>query len=266
MSPSRALCAVLSLSLAVTACAEDPASSIASSGSEIPADLALRFPEVTNETLIRVDVDPAASADAPAAVLGDEDALDNPEDVTPDYDAVAKIVSASTWVGFNPTYAFSSARQRYTGNHGEISTTATLTYSGSVIGVQPASRESTVPYLLDFGNEKTLWVDAYVFTNQGCGLKIDGSSSHSASWQWFLGAVANWGEDSETTQAFPPVEQPPCSEETPVDDGGNGGGAEGSGGGGANLMTCWYLVTFDLGSGDVTDAQFLYCDGALEGG
>jgi hypothetical protein len=262
MSPTRALCALLAFSVVTTACAEDLSTSIANPASEIPPDLVFRFPDAGDETLTHTEVDRVASTDAPAAVLNEDDL----EEVTPDYDAVAKIVSASTWVGFDPTYAYSSARQRYTGNHGQISTTATVTYAGQVLGVQPASREHTVPYLLDFGNEKTLWVDAYVFTNQECGLKVDGSSSHSASWQWFLGTVANWGEDSETTQAFPPVEQEPCQEEIPVGDSGTGGGAEGDGGGGSNLMTCWYLVTFDLGSGDVVDAQFLYCDGALEGG
>lgn len=258
MSPSRALCAALSLSLAVVACGEHRPKSIMDPVVEVPSDLAFRFPDATDEMLIHTEVGGGTSADTPAAVLSEQD---DPEEVTPDYDAVAKIVSASTRVGFNPGYAYSAARQRYTGNHGEIETAATVTYAGRIIGIQPASRENTVPYLLDFGNEKTIWVDAYVFTDQQCGLEVDGSSFHSASWQWFLGTVANWGEDSETTQAFPPVAQDSCEEEVFIDEGTGSAGPEGDG-----LVTCWYLVTYDLNTGEVIDAEFLYCDGSLEGG
>ena len=178
----------------------------------------------------------------------------------------SKIISALTWVGFQSNYAFSSARQRYTGNHGEISTTATVTYDSQVIGSQPMSRESTTPYLLDGGREKTLWIDAYVFTDQKCGLKVDGSSRHVAEWQWFLGAVSNWGTDLLTTQAFPPVEQPPCEEQVVTDATNSGAGLEGDTNDGGGLVTCWYLVTFDLSTGEVLEAQFLYCDDVVEGG
>lgn len=260
MSASRALCAVMLLSLSAAGCSEEAATAVAAPGHEMAEDLSFRFPDATKETLIHAEVDDAATSTAPAAVIHDGD-LAPPPDA-----AVAKIISALTWVGFSPTYAFSSARQTYTGNHGEITTTATVTFDAKVIGVQPSSRESTMPYLLDAGRSKTLWVDAYVFTDQQCGLKVDGSSLHVASWQWFLGAVANWGKDSETTQAFPPVEQEPCVEENAMDGPGTGTGGGSGDSGSGGLVSCWYVVTFDLKTGEVVDARFLYCDDVLEGG
>jgi len=260
MSVPRALYAILALSLTLTACSDDGTTATAVADPAAFEELSFRFPEATREALFPTEVAEAAVSTAPAGVVSDDDEAPPPSDVD------SKIISALTWVGFQSNYAFSSARQTYTGNHGEISTTATVTYDSKVIGTQPQSRVSTTPYLLDGGREKTLWIDAYVFTDQQCGLKVDGNSLHVASWQWFLGAVANWGEDRQTTQAFPPVEQEPCQEEIGSDATGSGSGFGDGGNDGGGLVTCWYLVTFDLATGEVLDAQFLYCDDALEGG
>jgi hypothetical protein len=264
MSNLRALCAAGLLASAVVACSEEPTTSVRPAEVDTPADLTFTFPAVTNGTLIHSEVEVVPAPSAPTAVLYEEDPS-SPEDPPPP-PLPSKIISSSTTVGFlDGTIAYSSARQLYTGNHGRISTTATVSYSGTVIGTQPASREVTGPYLLDGGREKTLWVEAYVHTDQTCGLRVKGDSLHQASWQWFLGPVSNFGEDSETSYSFPPVDQPPC-EETIEPYGPGGGGVEGGGAEGNEVVTCWYLVTIDYQTGEIIDAQFLYCDGLEEGG
>lgn len=260
MSLSRALCAFLVTCAASAACSEEPATSVGIPEAAAPVDLDLTFPDVSNRTLVRTEVEQAvADPSGPAPVFADDPPDDSSEPLV-----ASKIISASTNVGFQYDYAFSSGRQRYTGNHGEISTTATVSYAGTVLGTQPASRQVTGPYLLDGGQEHTLWVDAYVFVDQRCGLKVNGDSQHLASWQWFIGTVANFGEDRMTTQAFPPADQPPCEEI--VEPYGPGGGNESGGSEDGGVVTCWYLVTIDYQTGEIIDARFLYCDGVEEGG
>ena len=117
----------------------------------------------------------------------------------------------------------------------------------------PSRRSDTdaTPFLLDWGIVKSISTEAYVFTGQDCGLAVAGNSHHEASWQWFLaGPVPNWGSASMSSQAFPPVEQPPCD---PVEQPNGGGGGGGSSGGGS--LTCWYWVTYDQHTGEVLDAD-----------
>jgi hypothetical protein len=262
MSHVRALCAIAVLVAAAVACSEEPATSVPRAEVGVPVDLAFTFPDVTNETLIRRESHVVEDASGPAPVLSEPSSLDDP----PPPPLPSKLLSTLTQVGHQDNYAYSSARQRYTGNHGEISTTATVTYQGTVIGTTTQFNESTVPYLTDlFGQEKTLLVETYVFTDQRCGLRVEGRSEHVASWQWFLGPVSNWGRDARTSVGFPPYDQPPC-EEAIEPYGPGGGGAESGGSEGNEVVTCWYLVTIDYQTGEIVDSRFLYCDGVAEGG
>jgi len=263
MSQMRALCAIALLAAVTVACSEEPATAVPTAEVAAPVDLVFTFPDVTNRTLIRREVEIVEAPSGPASVLYDEDPS-SPEDPPPP-PAPSKLITTATQVGYRDRYAHSSGRQSYTGNHGEISTTATVSYEGTVIGTTTQFNESTVPFLTDFGVEKTLAVETYVFTDQSCGLRVEGRSEHVASWQWFLGSVANWGRDARTTVGFPPYEQPPC-EEVIEPLGPGGGGAEGGGAEGEEVVTCWYLVTIDYRTGEIIDAQFLYCDGVGEGG
>ena len=263
MSHLRASCAVAVLVASLVACSEEPTTSVPLAEVGTPVDLVFTFPDVTNQTLIRREIEVVEDGAGPAAVLYDEDP--SLEDDPPPPPVEPKLISVLTEVGHQDGYAYSRSRQRYTGNHGEISTTATVTYQGTVIGTTTQYRESTVPYLLDFGQEKSLIVETYVFTDQRCGLRVEGRSEHVASWQWFLGQVANWGKDAATSVGFPPYDQPPC-EEVVEPYGPGGGGAESGGSEGNEVVTCWYLVTIDYQTGEIVDARFLYCDGVAEGG
>jgi len=186
--------------------------------------------------------------------------LENEGSTVPDTDVAATIFNARTNVGFRPTYAFANGRHSYTGNVGRVETVARVSFEGTQIGSQPSVEEQVVPYLLDFGRIKEIVTEAYVFVDQQCGLRVDGDSEHSASWQWFLGGpVSGWGGATRTSQAFPPVDQPACEEEPTPDPGYNGGTGSG-GGGGSSWISCWYLVTYDPYTGEVYDADLLFCD------
>jgi hypothetical protein len=258
MSLARSLCVGLVTLLVTTACSEESSTSIAGPDADWPAALTLMFPEVAAEDFMRGEVE--APAD-PARVLsiGDPDG--------PDEDAVAQVFGASTKVGFTADYAYSSGRHKYTGNKGRVETTARVSYDGTQIGTQTAFREEYVPFLLDWGETKEIWAEAYVFLDQDCGLRVDADSKHYAGWQWFLGGPApNWGPASVSTQAFPPVSQPACAEADDSSDDGLVGGSESGGAEDSGPVTCWYWVTYDPFTGEVYEADFLFCDGLTEGG
>ena len=263
MSPACRFRAALVTILVATACSEEPATSVRLADTEVPTDLAFTFPLITAEALTQGESVETAPSPPPAGVWTDG-GPDVPED-----EAFSEILSASTNVGFTADYAYSNGRQTYTGNKGRVETTARVSFEGTMIGTQPAFREDYVPYLFDFGSIKQLWAEAYVFIDQDCGLKVDGDSSHFAGWQWFLGGTApSWGPASESTQAFPPVSQEACTEqeEEVWPEGGSYGGSEADGAEGSGPVTCWYWVTYDQYTGEIYEAQFLYCDGLSEGG
>jgi len=263
MSHLRAVCAIAVLTASAVACSEEPATSVPLAEVDVPVDLAFTFPDVTNRTLIGRVVERVEDASAPAAVLSDGESLSSEDPPPPP--VPSKLISVLTEVGQQDGRAYSRARQRYTGNHGEISTTATVSYQGTVIGTSTQFRENTIPFLTDWGQEKTLITETYVFTDQRCGLRVEGRSEHVASWEWFLGQVSSWGKDAMSSVGFPPYDQPPC-EEVVEPYGGTGSGAESGGSEGQEVVTCWYLVTIDYQTGEIVDSRFLYCDGVAEGG
>ena len=263
MSNLRTLCAVCVLCVASVACSEQPPTSIPAADAAVPADLVFTFPDVTDRTLVHHVVQDGAAPGGPAAVMTEEDPTsyeDPPEPPVP-----SKLISYGTRVGHQDGYAYSNGYQLYTGNHAEMSTTATVIYEGTVIGTSTQFTESTVPFLTDWGQEKNIVVETYVFTDQTCGLRVDGRSEHRASWQWFLATwVGNWGQDAQSSMAFPPYDQAPC--EQMVEPSGSGGGIEGGGTEADGVVTCWYLVTIDYQTGEILDSRFLYCESLDWGG
>jgi hypothetical protein len=261
MSPARCLGAALVTMIVAAACSEESATSVPLVHSEVPTDLVFTFPELSAETLIQGEVVEIAPPEFLAGVISDG------EPTVPNEEAFSEILSASTNVGFTADYAYSNGRQTYTGNKGRVETRARVSFNGTQIGSQPAFAENYVPYLFDFGRIKQLLAEAYVFIDQDCGLKVDGDSSHFAGWQWFLGGTApSWGPASMSTQAFPPQSQGACLEEDTWPDSGSSGGSDGGGAEGPGPVTCWYWVTYDPETGEIYDADFLYCDGLSEGG
>lgn len=265
MSPARLLRAALVATLATAGCADDPATAVPAADLEEAPDLELLFPAITRDSRPPTEIRELEPGDGPARALSDGGVDDGPSDPSVDENAVAEIIAPITQVGFTSTYAYSSGRHEYRGNTGKVSTVATVTFQGAALGSSPASRQEYTPFLVDWGERKSIWAEAYVFTSQKCGLRVDGDSEHAAWWQWFQGdGVSRWGEANATTQAFPPAEQPPC-EEAPVEYD-FGGQDEGSSSDGSGAVTCWYWVTYDPETGEVYDWQFLYCEGPEEGG
>jgi hypothetical protein len=247
--------------LLVLGCAEDPTTPDAVRyGGEAP-DLDLIWPALTLESRTPTEVVELPGDPRPPGVIRDDY-----DDSAPPENVSATIIGPITQVGFTPTYAYSRGRHSYTGNVGKVTTEARVTFDGQSIGMQPAMRQKSVPFLLDWGEVKSISVEAYVFTDQDCGLRVDGSSKHYAWWSWFLGGpTPDWGDAIASSQAFPPATLPPCAPE-PIPDpeypNSDGSGTDGGGGG---SVTCWYWVTFDPYTGEVTDQQFLFCEG-IDGG
>lgn len=256
MFSNRASLAVLSAMVVALGCSEESATAPAGPATPIPTDLRFTLPSVSPATFAHAVSEEVVPGSGPARVLDDGSELPD----SPTTTEMGQIFNATTKVGFETGYAYSSGRHSYVGNTGKVSTEAVVSFEGHVLGRQPASRQSYVPFLSDFGQIKEIWADAYVFSDEECGLSVNGSSEHRAWWQWFLVVASTWGEVYTTSQAFPPASQPAC---TDPDGFYSGGSAYDTGGGGD--PTCWYLVTYDPYTGEVYDAEFLYCDN-VEGG
>jgi hypothetical protein len=258
MSPNRALCAALATLLVATGCADESTTGLSVEETEVPVDLSFTFPRVTPTELAYGETAEAASL--PARALQDPVDTD-PGDVT-STDVLSRIWGAGTKVGVTSEYAYATGRHTYTGNVGRVDTEVIVLMDGEEIGRRPNYNQDYVAFLGDFGMVKEIWAEAYVFTDQKCGLTVDGSSDHRAWWQFFQGASApHWGESGMSSQAFPPYQQPACDEV----DYSYSGGDKSAGTDGNGSVTCWYWVTYDPYTGVVLDSEFLYCDN-VEGG
>jgi len=253
---SRILCAVTFA--AIVGCADDPIDPGALGSPDEAVDLVLTWPALSAKARTPAEI-VEVSDSRPAGIISD-----TPDDDGPPENVSATIIGPITRVGFTPTYAYSNGRHSYTGNVGRVTTEARVTFDGQTLGVQPAERQNAAAFMLDWGEIKSIWAEAYVFTDQSCGLRVNGSSLHYAWWQWFMGGPApRWGDASASSQAFPPASQPGCAEDPIPDSGGNSSTDGGSDHG--DMVTCWYWVTYDPYTGEIYDAQFLYCDD-VEGG
>jgi len=260
MSPSRAFCTAVVTVLVAIGCADESTTGVSVPETELPTDLAFTFPDLTPEALAHTVVEEVEPASGPARAFADEPDRDPGDE--PDTDVVSRIWGASTKVGVTSEYAYSTGRHSYSGNTGKVTTELVVSMDGQEIGRKPATRQNYRLFLQDMGQIHEIWAEAYLFTDQECGLTVDGSSGHWAWWQWFMGTSApHWGESYLTSQAFPPYSQPGCVENPGSYTGGDN--ATGSDGGGG--VTCWYWVTYDPYTGEVYDAQFLFCDD-VEGG
>lgn len=258
MSPTRVLAAVATTMVVTLGCTDESATAPPAAPVSAPADLVFTLPGVSPETFVHAVTEEVEPAARPAGVL--DDGSEPPD--SPTTTEMGRIFNEITKVGFGAGYAYSSGRHSYTGNTGKVSTEAVVSYGGEVIGRQPASRQDYIPFLNDFGQVKEIWADAFVFSDEDCGLSVNGSSEHWAWWQWFLVIPSKWGEVYVTSQAFPPASQGECTE---PDWSYNGAGTDASTETHWGDPTCWYLVTYDPYTGEVLDAEFLYCDD-VEGG
>jgi hypothetical protein len=258
---ARGFRAALVTVLVATACSEEPTTSVPTVDTDIPTDLALMFPEATDQILVQGVGEEVTPPTEPAGAIRKPPT--EPEPPPPVPPVASEIWGARTGVGFMPGIAYSNGSHHYTGNVGRVETVAIVTFGSQEIGRQPAANQESVPYLLDFGRAKQIAVEGYVFVDQECGLRVNGQSAHFANWEWFLGGPApNWGKGQMTTQAYPPADQPPCAPPPPNPGGGGSGGA---GGGGDGWVSCWYYVTYDLETGEIVDARFLFCDDVIGG-
>jgi hypothetical protein len=251
--------ASLATLLVATACAEEPTTAPRAVDSEVSVDLGLAFPSVDDGVLSPVEYEEVVPGAPARALSNDEPVPPNPQD-----DPVAAIISPITTAGFEPGYAYARGRHGYTGNVGRIETTATVTFDGARIGEHTAPKQKYTPFLLDFGRAESIFAEAYVFTEIECGLTAYGDSDHTASWQFWTGfAVSNWGLAEQSTQAHPPAQQPSCEEEEPEppqDDGDSGGFTGGGGGDESVWISCWYLLEYDIHTGEILDVDLLYCE------
>lgn len=262
MSPTRVYRAAMVTVLVAIGCADEPINPLVPTvgDSDVPIDLAFVLPEISTETIAHARIEEVDPSSGPAGAFSEDP---DPTAEEPDMDEIGRIYGAGTTVGFTTTYAYATGRHSYTGNVGRVDTKAVVTVDGQVLGTQPAMRQNAVPFLLDWGEVKSIWAEAYVFTDTDCGLRVSGDSDHRAWFQWFLGNSApSWGEARVSSQAFPPVEQPDCTEvvEEPYS-GESDAGSDGD----SKATSCWYLVTYDLETGEIIDAEFLYCDDVIGG-
>lgn len=165
-----------------------------------------------------------------------------------------QIFSAQTRVGYDHGYAWALGSHRYIGNVASIATTAHVAYGSAHLGSQTANKQDYMPFLLDFGTVKFIWVQPKVYTDHDCGLSVQGNSDHRAWWQFYQGrSTAEWGTARRTSQAAP-VAQGACAQ---------------SGTSQAHIsetqptgIVCYYLVTYDMNTMEVLRVDFLYCTGS----
>jgi hypothetical protein len=234
------------LYVGLMACEEPPTSSRPSISGPAPgSDLSLDLPELTPRLLVASGEDPAHSGDGAAlSEARDDDGIYEPEEVA------SGVYAAKTVPGFEPGYAYARGENWYSGNKGRVETTADLSYLGQHMGSQSAFSEGYELFLLDFGRWKFLSATARVYSGHECGQSVAGRSEHSAWWEFFTGmGVAIWGKTATTTAA-PPLYQNSCAPAVAA-----GGGSDDS-----STFACWYLLTYDLETGAVYEAELLYCD------
>lgn len=214
------------------------------SDSWVDQDLSLDLPRLTQDLLTATSTMPALLGDPVARSEARDDEFDESGE------PVSGVYAAKTVPGFEPGYAYTRGEHWYSGNKGRVETTADVSYLGQLVGSQSAFNEGYELFLMDFGRWKFLSATARVYSEHECGLSVAGRSEHSAWWEFFTGVgVATWGKTARTTAA-PTLQQSACS---PVVT------AAGSDGG-SPTFACWYLLTYDLESGAVYDAELLYCD------
>ena len=189
-------------------------------------------------------------------VLGDEPEGDGPQLLEIEDDPIRplqQIFGASTRVGFDDKYAWALGLHYYIGNVGAISTTVEATHESTYLGSYTAHKQDYTPFLADFGTRKHIWVQAKIYTDKTCGLRVTGHSDHRAWWQFFQGrSSSEWGVARRTSQATPGSNDS-CSNQT--------GQAEVSETQPSGI-TCYYRITYVLSTGEILSAEYLFCTGS----
>jgi hypothetical protein len=164
-----------------------------------------------------------------------------------------QIFRARTKAGFHDGQAWAEGAHSYIGNVGAVSTTTRVMYAGRFLAERSATEQRYTPFLLNFGRVDFVSVYVPVLSDHECGLTVEGTSQHSASWQFFQGVgAANWGGVTTPTFASQ-ASQPDCPDGF---DGIGSGGAESSGG-----SVCFVEYWYDKASGEVLESEILFCTG-----
>ncbi|MDH3272566.1 MAG: hypothetical protein OEN56_14610 [Gemmatimonadota bacterium] len=210
---------------------------------DVTPDPAIHAPVLTMRdlTLLESVIQPSGQAEGLAAVAVEDDDGTRP---------LQQVINPRTRAGFDDGYAFAIGQHSYIGNVGLIRTSTHVSFRDQHVGSQTGQRQAYTPFLVDLGQLKDIAVWPKVYTDHTCGLTAQGDSSHKAWWQFYQGRGApEWGVDEVPSQAAP-VAQGSCTNQT----GTRTGSEERSGG-----FICSYFITYDLDTGEIVDAQLLYC-------
>ncbi len=184
---------------------------------------------------------PRPAADGPVTAVFEEDSFNRP---------LQQIFNARSTGDFQTGFAGVYGTHEYIGNVGKITTTANVTHNREHLGSTVGTNQQYTPFLGDFGRKKKIDVFPKVYTDMTCGLVVEGTSQHQASWQFYQAtSVQNWGVVQVFTQATPHA-QGACSGET------GGFETEHTRPGG---IVCTYWITYDLDTGEIVDAELLFC-------
>lgn len=254
-TPSRASSIVACIILA--ACAKEPATAVDGEYLDVAADLEFVLPSVTHEQKLASSAI-ADSASGPALVTSEREGPPTDQGSELDYsNATSAIWNEKTVAAFVPGYLSMLGRHNYQGNKGRVETRASLRFEGQSIGSQSSAQEQQFPFVIDFGRVHYIWTSTRIYTDRECGLTGVGDSTHKAWWEAVAGGPVFNFSSSEKTSISELARQADCAPEPTFTDSGGGGGSPGG------EMTCWYLITYDLWSGEVYDVDLLYC---TEGG
>lgn len=234
--------ALVALAVALAGCAEEtPVSPVASAVDEGPP--LVRAPLLTQSDL---DKSNFRVLGAPAADPGPARAEFDEQGGRP----IQQIFGPSTRADFGTGFASSIGAHRYIGNVGAVSTTASLSFQGQHVASRTSNQQDYTPFLLDWGSVKRVVTWIKIPSDHECGLSVEGQSDHRAWWQFFQGrGVAAWGVTRTTTQEGP-TRQGACANPT-----GQTEDTRQSEGG----LVCTYLITFDLETGEIVNAELLFC-------
>ncbi|MBT8488947.1 MAG: hypothetical protein HKN72_06340 [Gemmatimonadetes bacterium] len=234
--------ALIALSLGAAACSQDtPAGPILTTFDDAPR---VNPPLLTQADLTRTDsvqLLPDTPAEGLAAADFNGDSFNRP---------LAQIFNERSTGDFQAGFAGVYGYHDYIGNVGRVSTEANVSYQNQHLGSAPLSTQQYTPFLLDFGRRKSIWAFPKIYTDQKCGLTVQGKSQHRASWQFYQAtSVQNWGVTEKGTQSKP-HSQGACTGDT------GGFQSEHTKAGG---VVCTYWITYDLDTGAIISAELLFC-------
>lgn len=141
------------------------------------------------------------------------------------------------------------ATHDYIGNVGYIGSRVDVTENDRAVTSVDSESQDYTPFLVDFGQVKTIYHPTTVHIEEPCGVTVTGRSQHKASWEFFQGRSApNWGVAIAPSYAKP--FRGPCDRPT----GERRGTLEEEGG-----RVCTVLITYDLATSEIVNVQILSC-------